>query len=972
MLSLHTKFRRFFIFLSCCLALGASNLAFLQNQAQAAASHTLDAQPAPQTEIELAAAGDERWSNIFSMAGVEGDIRNIAQDGLGNIYVSGQFSTAGNTRANNIAKWDGKMWHALGEGLGSQPEQIAADEKGVYAVGTYLRKAGDIDVAGLARWDNASKSWKILGNGTGVIIQGEYGSQEGHLYSVAAANGKIYVGGKFTHIDGVAANSIAVWDGSKWSALGGGIMNYDQFENKLVPEGEVHAIQVLDNKVYVAGQFQRAGGLQAYSLAVWDGNSWSSLGDIESGDSFWLQGYVGALLVRKNGANTQVYVGGKFKKAGGLAVNHIAMWENGWKALGSGMPNANEAYWGPVRSLTHDGTYLYVGGEFTSAGGVASKALARWNGSQWSTTTNKAFAEEYDSVYSLLATNAGVYVGGSFRLAGGMRVDNIALLKGSEWIPLGFGTAQNQYSRLPGEINSISVDAANNVYIAGVFEVAGGLITKNIAMWNGTKWSALDGGVNGRIQATLAVGNDLYVAGDFTQAGSVSARNIAKWNSATKTWSSLGNGINGTVYALAYSDGILYAGGDFTAAGGVTAYDLAWWDGSKWNAFGNKLRIYEIGDEGREVSTLVYALDVQGTTVIAGGHFQTIHNIGTNPQDINNYHLVNNVVGWDRATDNWFTLGPQTAQQEPGVTTDGYSGFGTDVKAVTIIGGDVYVGGDFNLAGTAAVEGIARWSSNNNTWSGLNVGVGGTNEPSVYALAAKGNTLFVGGKFTSAGDSNARFIAKYDTLNKKWSTLGSGIAYGSDQYTKVTAMDVSTDTIYAGGSFDKAGGYGSSGFAAWGGATATAKITPANGGQVADADGTKVNFPAGAVAKDTRIDYTPQFASNKPQPNGYRLIRSFRLEGVDANGAKVTKFDKSYTLTVPYSDAQLRAAGVTDPTKLNVAYWDGQKWVNILPCNGCKVDTAAKTVTVVLDHFTEFALIGQASSYTVHLPIVKK
>jgi hypothetical protein len=971
MLALNTNLKRLFIFLSCCLAFTASNIAAFQTNVEAAQIKTPSFQAPAQTDIEPAAAGDERWSTIFSMAGVEGQVDNIAQDGLGNIYVSGQFTNAGNTKANRIAKWDGKMWHALGEGLGTDPSQIAADANGVYAVDTFLKKAGDMDVNGLARWDNATKSWKALGNGTGATIASQYGEDEGEVNSVAAANGKIYVGGKFTHIDGVAANSIAVWDGTKWSALGGGIMNYDEYENKLIPEGEVNRIQILDNKVYVAGSFQRAGGVQAYSLAVWDGNAWSSLGDIESGD-FFPQGYVGALVVRKNGANTQVYVGGKFKKAGGLAVNHIAMWENGWKALGSGVPDPNEAYWGPVRSLAHDGTHLYVGGDFNSAGGVASKDLARWDGTQWSTTTDKAFNEDFDAVYSLLNTPAGVYVGGHFRLAGGLRVDNIALFKGNQWTPLGFGTAQNAYGRNPGEMNSISVDAANNVYVAGQFEVAGGLITKNIAMWNGSKWSALETGVNGRVQATVAVGTDIYVAGEFTQAGSVSARNIAKWNGATKKWSSLGNGINGTVYALAYSDGILYAGGDFTAAGDTAAFDLAWWDGAKWHAFGTKNRIYEIGDQGGEVGTLVYALAVEGTTVIAGGHFQTMHIMGTNPQDINNYHLVNNVVGWYGDIDEWFTLGVRSVEQEPGVTTDTYSGFGTDVKALAIIGADVYVGGDFNLAGTTAVEGIARWNANSNSWFGLNAGVGGAEEPSVYALAAKGNTLFVGGQFTSAGDTNARFIAKYDGINKRWSTLGSGISYYNDRYTNVKALDVSTDTIYAAGSFDQAGGFGSSGFAAWGGTTATARITPANGGQVADADGTKVNFPAGAVEKDTRINYTPQFGSNKPAPNGYKMVRSFRLEGVDGTGAKVSKFGKNYTLTVPYSDAQLRAAGVTDPTKLNVAYWDGQKWVAILPCTGCKVDTAAKTVTVVLDHFTEFALIGEASSYNVYLPSVKK
>ena len=45
-------------------------------------------------------------------------------------------------------------------------------------------------------------------------------------------------------------------------------------------------------------------------------------------------------------------------------------------------------------------------------------------------------------------------------------------------------------------INDLQCDKNGNLYAAGYFGSAGGVTTSNIAMWNGTKWSALGGGIS--------------------------------------------------------------------------------------------------------------------------------------------------------------------------------------------------------------------------------------------------------------------------------------------------------------------------------------------------------------------------------------------------------------------------------------------------------------------------------------------
>src|SRR5437667_335111 len=81
-------------------------------------------------------------------------------------------------------------------------------------------------------------------------------------------------------------------------------------------------------------------------------------------------------------------------------------------------------------------------------------------------------------------------------------------------------------------------------------------------------------GVNGSVDALAVSGSDVYAGGVFMVApGGVMTTNIAKWNGTS--WSglgsALGSGINDVVYAVAVSGSDLYAGGSFTTADGSAA-----------------------------------------------------------------------------------------------------------------------------------------------------------------------------------------------------------------------------------------------------------------------------------------------------------------------------------------------------------------------------------------------------------------
>ena len=142
-------------------------------------------------------------------------------------------------------------------------------------------------------------------------------------------------------------------------------------------------------------------------------------------------------------------------------------------------------------------------------------------------------------------------------------------------------------------------------------------------------------------------------------------------------------------------------------------------------------------------------------------------------------------------------------------------GVGNTVQAIAISGNDVYVGGQLGSAGGAPVSGVARWDGSQ--WSALGDGISGsTGYYEVHALAIAGDDLYVGGIFDRAGGAPANSIARWNTSSHTWSALGSGIVRSAQAGT-VNALAYSAGSLYAGGTFDHAGGGTARNVAVWDG-----------------------------------------------------------------------------------------------------------------------------------------------------------
>ena len=331
------------------------------------------------------------------------------------------------------------------------------------------------------------------------------------------------------------------------------------------------------------------------------------------------------------------------------------------------------------------------------------------------------------------------------------------------WSPLINSSGGNGVN---GVIYSIA-SYQNDVVVAGGFTYAGAINAKNIAVWDGSAWSALGSGVGESDEDTvysLAVFNGaLYAGGSFSSAGGNSANNIAKWNGTG--WSALGAGTNRVVRSLLAYNSVLAVGGDFSNVGN----DIAAWTGSTWQTFGT-------GFSGS--SSLVYALAIFNGQLIAAGRFQQSGSTS-----------VNNIAYWNNTS--WHALG---------------SGVGSGserVYALTVYNSTLIAGGKFSIAGGNNANNIARWTGT--VWQ--NVGEYNDIDNEVDALASFNNNLIAGGAFRFAGGFYSSRICKWNGAS--WARMITGMNGG------VNALMVKDSSLYAAGEFDYAGGNTANSVARW-------------------------------------------------------------------------------------------------------------------------------------------------------------
>ena len=237
----------------------------------------------------------------------------------------------------------------------------------------------------------------------------------------------------------------------------------------------------------------------------------------------------------------------------------------------------NQAFSGALRTIVPLGAgKLLVGGDVVSGSAVLRKINA--DGStdpNWTVNANNV-------VRSIVVEGSYVYLGGDFTTINSTTRNRVAR------VSLDTGTLDlNWNPDVGGPVNALAIDGGY-LYLGGNFPSVGGntslINLARVSKSEGVPDSLWPGGFpNGPVNALALTSSYLYVGGSFGLVGSDSRGNLARFQLSGGSLDPWTQNANGVVIAMAISGDELFVGGTFTTVASTGRNRIASFSGSTGN-----------------------------------------------------------------------------------------------------------------------------------------------------------------------------------------------------------------------------------------------------------------------------------------------------------------------------------------------------------------------------------------------------
>ena len=295
----------------------------------------------------------QTWQSMGS--GLDRTVRTIVADTINNIlYAGGTFMTAGDDTVACLARWDSSGWSEM-DGGGGVPNGLG----GLFCHTVYaltMFKDTLYAIAGFSKYDVSAFSFAKWNGTTWDSIAPITGTCRGFYEH----NDTLYILGENLATGNIYGDVILGWDGTNWFPV----------INETFDWGWVKTAKWYKGKLYIGGNFKTTSGIDDF--AVWDGNTLQVAERDFSGGST----AIGELEIFQD----KLYVAGVFEKINGDPGDNIALWDGeNWSEIGGTTGNP----WGTIIDLKIYNNYIFITGEFTSAGNITTSRIARWDGQQW-------------------------------------------------------------------------------------------------------------------------------------------------------------------------------------------------------------------------------------------------------------------------------------------------------------------------------------------------------------------------------------------------------------------------------------------------------------------------------------------------------------------------------------------------------------------------------------------------------------
>jgi hypothetical protein len=378
---------------------------------------------------------------------------------------------------------------------------------------------------------------------------------------------------------------------------------------------------------------------------------------------------------------------------GGLVTFASAAGPGGWDHLGEGATPGSDSLNVVASALAVTPGVLYVGGEFTDAGGVGNAdRIATWNGSSWSAVSSSTSQISNGRVSDIVVSAGKLYAGGTFQNAGGnANADFLAVWDGTSWESFCDVTGPTGPA-FGGNVTSLQI-IDQTLYVGGEFQNGAGIASADYLLACDVASGASSSTVvdpahafAGPVYALTADGNGtLYAGGGFSNLRSIPAADNVAYLPSGGTWQPMGAGagsclcaVNTFVRGLTIVGTDVYIGTDAIDIAGIPQADhVARWNGSAWSALGA-----DSGGANGWFPTIasINALAGEGSNLFVAGSFL----------DANGDARADNVAFFD-GTD-WHPVGSDGAGNGP------WSGTG-HALALSLVDRQLYAAGSFTSAG---------------------------------------------------------------------------------------------------------------------------------------------------------------------------------------------------------------------------------------------------------------------------------
>lgn len=275
------------------------------------------------------------------------------------LYAGGYFWNSGENMLNNVAKWDGTEWLPVGLGFDFAVNELVVLNDTLYACGDFSF-SGALEINGLAKWTGSE--WLP------VHDLPQFGPNPNNIADVAIYNDEIYVSGNFGSSQ-PGYDDLLHWNGSEWAPVGGG------FYGGLMA---VANLEVYDGQLIVAGSMStdESDNNPGTGIVAWNGLDWFDyLGGIDDPQSTSWTGITGLTVY-----DDKIYIFGPFNVAGGVIAHGIAFWSvDHWCAFEDTFDSGDaESY--PFGGIFFQDSLYVFGYFFAISGNNQIQAIAKYLG----------------------------------------------------------------------------------------------------------------------------------------------------------------------------------------------------------------------------------------------------------------------------------------------------------------------------------------------------------------------------------------------------------------------------------------------------------------------------------------------------------------------------------------------------------------------------------------------------------------